>query len=333
MNAKFHIPDFWKHWELNLNLIDKIKEHPEYFYDGVEIASCYGCFAPALWNGGRGVFGMTTPTEIASIIKQFNERSVPIRYTFTNPTLKASDMKDPFCNHLCIAANNGFNEIIVNTPVVEAYVREHYPKYPLISSTVKQIESLDGLLAELEKDYKYVVLDYNWNNDFERLEQIPRELRSKCEILIDPYCVPHCPRRGEHYRVLGEAQRSVSKTTGVMGTGHVVPKECQEFKCVNTTYNFYQIQQYPTFITRDDLFNTYLRMGFCNFKIEGRVIQKENVLESYIYYMVKPEYRDIVRLELLTAKPRQTPTVKTAHRRLFNPDGTPTPELAEKLKG
>ena len=53
MQMKFHIPDFWKHWELNLNLIDMIREHPEYFYDGVEIASCFGCFAPALWNGGR----------------------------------------------------------------------------------------------------------------------------------------------------------------------------------------------------------------------------------------------------------------------------------------
>ena len=55
MNARFHIPDFYLHWELNLNLIDKLKEHPEYFYDGTEIASCYGCFAPALWHGGRAV--------------------------------------------------------------------------------------------------------------------------------------------------------------------------------------------------------------------------------------------------------------------------------------
>lgn len=332
MTAKFHLPDFLMHRELNLNLIDKLKEHPEYFYDGVEIASCYGCFGPALWNGGRGIFSRTPMSEIENTIKLFNDRNVPIRYTFTNPTLTEADMKDAFCNRLCRLAHNGFNEIIVNTPAVEAHVRKNYPKYPLISSTVKQIEDLDGLLAELEKDYKLVVLDYNWNNDFEKLEQIPRELRSRCEILIDPYCMPHCPRRGEHYKLLGEAQRSVSKTANLVGQGREIPQEYLDFKCINTTYNFYQIQQYPTFVKLEDIYGTYLRMGFCNFKIEGRTILKENVLESYIYYMVKPEYRDLVRLELLTARPRND-SVRTEHRRLFNPDGTPTAELAEKLNG
>ena len=51
MSIKFHLPDFWSHGPLNLALIDMIKEHPEYFRDGVEIASVYGCFPPAVWNG------------------------------------------------------------------------------------------------------------------------------------------------------------------------------------------------------------------------------------------------------------------------------------------
>ncbi len=46
MSIKFHLPDFWSHGPLNLALIDMIKEHPEYFRDGVEIASVYGCFPP-----------------------------------------------------------------------------------------------------------------------------------------------------------------------------------------------------------------------------------------------------------------------------------------------
>ena len=53
MKAKFHIPDIWVHKDLNLYLIDMIKNHPEFFYDDIEIASCYGCFPSALWNGGR----------------------------------------------------------------------------------------------------------------------------------------------------------------------------------------------------------------------------------------------------------------------------------------
>ncbi|MGN1423426.1 MAG: hypothetical protein ACI4XA_08620 [Oscillospiraceae bacterium] len=304
MNARFHIPDFYLHWELNLNLIDKLKEHPEYFYDGTEIASCYGCFAPALWNGGRAVAGHSNATRISRTISEFNDRGVPIRYTFTNPTLTEDDLDDPFCNKICRAAENGFNEIIVNKDFLETYIRGKYPKYPIISSTVKQIEDLDTLLKEFEKDYKLVVLDYNWNNDFERLAHIPEELRPRCEILINPYCIPHCKRRAEHYRVLGESQRAASKMPVVPVPGSDNKLKASEFECVNTTLNFYQIQKYPTFVGLEGI-KKYLDMGFNNFKIEGRTLSTPNVLESYMYYMVKPEYRDILRLELYLAPRRQ----------------------------
>ncbi len=304
MKMKFHIPDFWKHWELNLNLIDMIKEHPEYFNDGLEIASCFGCFAPALWNGGRTLGGYTSREQITNTIKWFNERNVPIRYTFTNPTITEKDLKDPFCNRLCKMAENGFNELICNAPVLEEYIRNTYPKFPLISSTCKQLEEHDQLMEEFEKDYKLVVLDYNWNNDFERLAKIPEEYRSRCEILINPYCVPHCKRRGEHYKVLGECQRKASAHANGSSKDKNYMSGAVEFKCENTNFNFYQITKYCTFVPRENL-DRYMEMGFNNFKIEGRVINAFNVLESYMYYMVKPEYRDMVRLELLTAKPRQ----------------------------
>ena len=302
---KFHIPDFFKHWELNLNLIDMIKAHPEYFHDGVEIASCFGCFAPAMWNGGRTLVGYTSREQIVNTIKWFNERNVPIRFTFTNPTITEKDLKDPFCNRICKLAENGFNELICNAPVLEEYIRRTYPRYPLISSTCKQLEEHDALIAELEKDYKLVVLDYNWNNDFERLAQIPEEYRSRCEILINPYCVPHCKRRGEHYKALGECQKKcAAMAKGADYTQSEALSEASLFKCDNARYDFYQIVNYSTFVPSENL-QRYMEMGFNNFKIEGRVISTYNVLESYVYYMVKPEYKDIVRLKLLNSEPRQ----------------------------
>ena len=91
MKAKFHIPDIWVHKDLNLYLIDMIKNHPEFFYDDIEIASCYGCFPSALWNGGRALGGLALETQIQSTIKAFNDRNVPIRYTFTNSYREGSE--------------------------------------------------------------------------------------------------------------------------------------------------------------------------------------------------------------------------------------------------
>lgn len=330
MNARFHIPDFYTHVDLNLYLIDQLKNHPEYFFDGVEIASCYGCFAPALWNGGRTISGYSNRGQIDATIKAFNDRGVPIRYTFTNPTITEKELKDPFCNQICKAAENGFNEVIVKQPFLEDYIREKYPKFPLVSSTVKQIEDYDDLMREFEKDYKLVVLDYNWNNDFEKLDRIPQELRSRCEILINPYCTPHCKRRKEHYEVLGRCQRECVKAcdpTKMFSRSRMANpidpmKPAVDFNCPNTGYNLYQVMHYSTFISREDIYGRYMDMGFNNFKIEGRVLSRPNVVESYVYYMVKPEYRDRVRLDMLTFRP-ENPISAIRPKPLFDTQGKP----------
>ena len=40
-------------------------------------------------------------------------------------------------------------------------------------------------------------------------------------------------------------------------------------------------------------------MGFNHFKIEGRTMPIAQVIESYVYYLVKPEYQNKIRLLIL----------------------------------
>ncbi len=51
----------------------------------------------------------------------------------------------------------------------------------------------------------------------------------------------------------------------------------------------------PGFIGIDQILNTYLPMGFSNFKIEGRGLGSALILEFLLYYMTKPEYQLNVR--------------------------------------
>lgn len=297
MNVKFHLPDFCGNYKMNLYIADLIKEKPELFYDGVSIASSYGCFPPAAWNGGRTVTGAVRREFIDFIIRQYNSRGIPIRYTFTNPLVTEKHLKDPFCNMIARVAENGLNEIIVNVPVLEEYIRKNYPKYPLISSTVKQIEDKDALLAELEKDYKLVVLDYNWNNRFDELESLPH--KDKIEILINPYCSPHCKRRKKHYEFLGE--RQFEHNLQVFGNDRTALKPIppQDFPCPNMNMDFYETVGFDTHITPEQIYEKYVPMGYENFKIEGRMMHPVDILESYMYYLVKPEHRDALRVRML----------------------------------
>ena len=51
----------------------------------------------------------------------------------------------------------------------------------------------------------------------------------------------------------------------------------------------------PGFVGIDDILNTYLPLGFSNFKIEGRGLGSAMVLEFLLYYLTKPEYQIHVR--------------------------------------
>jgi collagenase-like PrtC family protease len=174
---------------------------------------------------------------------------------------------------------DGINEVLVNNDLMEQYIRTNYPKYPIISSTTKRITTLEKLQEELEKDYKLVVLDYDFNNQWDVLASISHP--EKCEILINPVCNPRCPLRTEHYKEIGLKQK------GVEMEGNPQVDNCQaQYRKMN------EVQKLPTFISREDLWNKYVPMGFKHFKIEGRATCPLKPIEWYLYYMVKPEYYD-----------------------------------------
>lgn len=295
MSVKFHIPDFSFFFHVNKILLKMMEEYPQFFRENIEIASIYGEFPTSLWNGGRVNGGYCDRATMKQIIRSFNQDGIPLRFTFTNPLITKEHLHDEHCNLSLRLADNGFNEVIVVSPLLEEYIRKNYPNYKITSSTCKQLEDFDALCEELEKDYSLVVLDYNWNNRFEELEKIPH--KEKCEILVNAVCPPHCQRRKEHYRYLGEFQIAYCKH---YQTNHPDAQFFfKKFDCPHTDKHLHQIRNYPTHVSPDDIFEKYVPMGFENFKIEGRSTNIFNLVETYVYYFCKPEYRDECRLVYL----------------------------------
>ena len=70
--------------------------------------------------------------------------------------------------------------------------------------------------------------------------------------------------------------------------------------------HIYQITDLPTHISPDAIVEKYVPMGFNQFKIEGRTVPDIALAENYIYYMIKPEYKDTARLELLGTLTQKT---------------------------
>ena len=288
MEVKFHLPGLRQNYPLNMLMLAMLEQKPQYFREGVKIASFFGEFPMSLWNGGRPSSNdQCTAGFVENVIKSINAKGVPIRYTYTNMFLNQEDLKDPYCNFCMKAADNGMNEVLLVSPLLEEYVRANYPSFKINSSTCKEIRDIDAVNEELKKDYYLVVLDYNFNNQFDLLERI--EDKGRCEILVNAICTPDCPRRGKHYENVAENQRIMLKNRK-LPPDRQIPLE--PWYCEYGEHNeFHTIQSYSTYVSPEDIWEKYVPMGFNNFKLEGRTANFFYIMQVYCHYLIRPEYR------------------------------------------
>ncbi len=272
------------------------KQYPDYFRDGVKVVSFFGSFPFSLWNGGRLIVNDQCDAEfVKRVVSSINGKGIPVRYTFTNPLIKEEDLDDAFCNYCMKVADNGMNEVLVFSPLLEEYIREKYPSFKIDSSTCKELRDVDQLNAELEKDYRYVVLDYNMNNNWDLLENIHH--KEKIEVLVNALCIPNCPRRGDHYKNIAINQKIMEQNKKLPKERQkkIVPWTCEygDRNCIHT------IQNYSTYVSPEMIWEKYVPMGINNFKIEGRTANIFSLVETYAHYMIKPERQGEVRVLML----------------------------------
>ncbi len=281
----FYLPGFYENLTLYAMFEDFHVHIPEWFYDNFKIAAIYGSFPNCIWNGGRAYFGKVDRPAMDQVIEEMNKRGIAVRYTWTNPLLEEKHMSDTLCNIAMEAANNGMNEVLVNTAAIEEHVRKNYPNFKIISSTTKCLRTIDLVEKELDKDYYLVVLDSALNVD-ENIFNIKK--RDRLEILVDHGCQLNCPNREKHYIASGRGQLTYN-----------VP----DFPiCPFTRHDFAQLSQKEHFISREMIDQKFIPGGFKHFKLDGRVFQKEKLVDSMLHYMVRPEHqqrmKDIIKKEV-----------------------------------
>lgn len=327
---KFHLPGLSFNYPLNMLLVDLMKTEPKFFREEIEIGSFFGEFPTSLWNGGRFNYGVQCPLEmVEAVVKNINDKGIPVRYTYTNPIIYEKDLEDPYCNFCMRVGDNGMNEVLVFSPVLEHYIREKYPNYKIASSTCKEIKNIDRLNEELKKDYYLVVLDQNLNHDFDFISQI--EDKERMELLVNPGCGPHCARRGEHYIVVSAQQRVVlanreiragkdpravrdslpdyvkerlpepaKKGQFLKDSSGAISIPLPEWECQIGYYNKpYSSKNNLNYIKAEDMWEKYVPLGFTNFKIEGRNGNPFTLVDCYADYLCRPQYRDEARYTLL----------------------------------
>lgn len=283
--AHFHLPGLFEFYELYKIFLPLFREHREYFYEWCDIGSIYGAPADCIWGGGRVGFGYHDPKEVLELMEEYG---ISARLTFSNSLLEKEHLTDRKCNMLCDMFADGKsakNGVIVHSDLLMNYIRQKYPELYFVSSTTKVLTDFRQFQDELKRDdFLYVVPDFRLNKEFDRLQELPQHLKDKVEFLCNECCWIDCYDRKNCYE-------NVSRKN--------LGEDCMEHECVapgaNEGYKFSKAKENPAFIGIDDIQNTYIPMGFSNYKIEGRGLGSALILEFLLYYMTRPEYQIHVR--------------------------------------
>ena len=319
MKAYYHLPGLFEFYELYKEFLPLYRKHREYFYDWCEIGSIYGAPADCVWGGGRVGFGEHDSKEVLKLMQEYG---ISARLTFSNSLLTREHLSDPKCNELCrifdIGRDNersrdfgndkdieccidndndisGINKrikvkecrngIIIYSDILLDYIKENYPDFYFVSSTTKVLTDFGEFENELNReDFCYVVPDFRLNKSFDKLKALSQHQKDKVEFLCNECCWFGCTDRKKCYETVSR------KNLG---------EDCPEHYCTapdsGQGYLFSKAMENPGFIGVDDIKNTYLPMGFSNFKIEGRGLGSAMILEFLLYYMTKPQYQIHVR--------------------------------------
>ena len=257
--AIYHLPGLFEFYELYRRFLPLFRTHREYFYDGCEIGSIYGAPENCLWGGGRFSCGECDPQAMMALLREYG---ISARLTFSNSLLREEHLADERCNALCrLLAESGSprNGVIVHSDLLAGYLKEHYPQLYLVSSTTKVLTEFEAFRQETAReDFAYVVPDFRLNKAFAQLETLARAEKDKVEFLCNECCWTGCRDRKRCYEVVSRQN---------------LGEDCPDHRCAAPDaaqgYRFSKAMRSPAFIGVEDIKETYLPMGFSNFKIEA----------------------------------------------------------------
>ena len=283
--AQYHLPGLFEFYELYAAFLPLYRVHREYFYDWCDIGSIYGAPISCLWGGGRVSSGTCGARDVLALMREYG---ISARLTFSNSLLREEHLKDRTCNALCrLFSESGTvqNGVIVHSELLLDHLKVAYPQLYFVSSTTKVLTDFSQLRRELERpEFSYVVPDFRLNKTFASLNTLPQALKDKVEFLCNECCSFGCKDRRACYEAVSRKN-----------LGEAAPEHHCKAPDAKYGYRFSRAMENPGFIGIEDIQNTYLPMGFSNFKIEGRGLGSALILEFLLYYLTKPDCQLRVR--------------------------------------
>lgn len=223
------------------------------------------------WNSGRVLKHlMREAEEIRTAGLEYEKRNIALYYTFTNLNLGAEHMNDPMGNAMLTFAGNhnptGRNAVILASDALLEHVRTNHPGLRVVSSILKITNGGGKGKLDTYKRFADIYDEVMVHPDdvlnYDLLEKL--EDKERYILLVNEYCIRHCPLRARHYSELSKQALNYfghditefdkkQSTNGCRDLGTLLTHEKHSVLALNTPE-----------ITR------LREMGFRHFKLQGR---------------------------------------------------------------
>lgn len=272
MKNFFILPGLYGLKDLNNKFLNFILNNNQYVMnENYEIYGIYGNFPNCIWNGENGIFSHETilNLEIQEVISSFSSKPINLYLNCSNSQLQPGMEYDNYSNIILsiVENNNSCSKMVITSPLLK---------------NVGKLEKVLGQLAFISKEdcLKATNISYflppQYNEDIDFL----KEILNKKDVIItlNSYCQT-CKDYLNCYQTEDLAQTLFDVDN------------FKEYRCTQSS-GFQLNIEYSQQIKK---FN---KLGFNLFYLDLYPNLLENVL-NYINILIKPEYHDLVLLQLL----------------------------------
>lgn len=303
--AHFFLGGAFESFQFISSFLKTVRQNSCILKGNVIIDSIFGS-PTCIWNGGRTLADVYyNKRQLQSIHDVYADLGITVRFIFTNPLLNEYDLHDRYGNLLMTIFQDLSPEIVVNSHILEEYLRDSYPSASFISSTTKRLCSNEAQLAEFNHEYKYICLDYDYNYNFDFLNSIQKEDRQRVEILVNSICPKNCKVRVLHQEFSAKRQLEFNNDDECDDSESFYQacpfmKRSRELPIAEQGYTKDFLCK-TNYILPQNLEN-YLDIGINHFKIQGRELPPHQMFAEFFPYLIRPEFYQLAISMINTGK-------------------------------
>jgi len=244
------------------------------FSDSGLVYELYGSLPYSLTGSGREgeYLPKVDKNEFEEHVCHVRSRNFDFNYTMNAPDLLGKEHDKEWLSalreHLTYLRLSGVNRLTIANDFLMQLILREFPEFRVNVSVIAGVDTPED--AEMYEQMGVECINLNQhtvNRDFETLGAIRQRVGCKLELICNPACVDHCPRREAHYKVTGHLSQ-----TGMSEQEYVRAKkfadDCTAWCMTKWLLNPAELLKMP-FIRPEDI-HEYESMGIDIMKIEGR---------------------------------------------------------------